>query len=382
MHSLKKLYITFCSFDSARCVSLNAVCDGRVESREYRDRAGFLSYRLIYIFTIKMACDTAEFLNHNASSIEVDFVGPGGRITRVTAVPHGDDDTGLILSTEVPLNTGVYKVKFAYCRQKSTWGKFHPNVENAPANLILRLVPQFVDFVIGTDNARIDYTRYEERVKVEKILELDHIFQQEAAEAILNCPVGPPFLVTGPFGTGKTRLIARLTHQILYTEPKSRVLISVHHNQTADSYPRSFFSKLSRHFPLPCKVFRLVPDAKEAATHGTSEYIITCTADQFVKKFRNFEEVRLVVTTNNTAGRLMKDVGLPHGHFTHIFLDEAAQCTEPEALMPLLLAGPHTKIILAGDHLQVSNNNVVLHAPDAPAVNILYRNIWHTRQSI
>lgn len=334
---------------------LDAVLSDQVEKREDSDR---------YYFTVKMPCDTAEFLNHTASSIEVDFIGlnasralkmPTG-IRRITAVPRGDDDTGLILSTSTPLNVGRYKVRFHLCRQKkSTWEKFHQAVESVSTDLILRLLPRFSDFAAGVKTS-VDYTGYEKRVKMEKILELDHIFQQEAAEAILNCPVGPPFLVTGPFGTGKTRLIARLTHQILHTEPKSRVLISVHHNQTADSYPWSFFAKLSRHFPLPCQVIRLVPDVKEAQTRGSHRNVTTCTAEQFWYIFRKREDVRLVVTTNNTATRLLKDVELLHGHFTHIFLDEAAQCTEPEALMPLRLAGPRTKIILAGDHLQVSCN--------------------------
>ena len=80
-------------------------------------------------------------------------------------------------------------------------------------------------------------------------------------------------------------------------------------------------------------------------------------------------------------------MGLPKGHFTHIFVDEAAQvyiaayittcvsiCTkvkisvlsniylilllfqalECEALVPLTLADESTKIILAGDHMQVN----------------------------
>ena len=336
---------------SATSVSMEAVFD---HFEEYEEG------HLRYYFSVKMACDTAEFLNHNASSIEVEFVGSNasralktGKGTCVNAVPHDDDDTGLILSTETPLNNEIYKVKFLNCRQKSTWGKFHPAVEDVTTDLVWRLFPQYADFkfAVETDCVKMDYAQYEESVQKEKRLELDRIFQQEAAEAILNCPVGPPFLVTGPFGTGKTRLIARLTHQILHTEPKSRVLISVHHNQTADSYPWSFFSNLSQHFSLPCKLIRLVPYAKKASTNAKRNMIITCTANQF---WQHCQEVRLVVTTNGTAGRLMKDVGLPHGYFTHIFLDEAAQCTEPEALMPLLLAGPHTKIVLAGDHLQVS----------------------------
>lgn len=41
------------------------------------------------------------------------------------------------------------------------------------------------------------------------------------------------------------------------------------------------------------------------------------------------------------------------GYFSHIFVDEAAQALESETLIPLSLAGRTTKIILAGDHMQV-----------------------------
>jgi superfamily I DNA and/or RNA helicase len=41
------------------------------------------------------------------------------------------------------------------------------------------------------------------------------------------------------------------------------------------------------------------------------------------------------------------------GHFSHILLDEAAQAMECEAIMPLALANESTRIVLAGDHMQV-----------------------------
>lgn len=50
----------------------------------------------------------------------------------------------------------------------------------------------------------------------------------------------------------------------------------------------------------------------------------------------------------------LASLGLPKGYFTHIFLDEAAQAMECEAIMPLALAGDTTRIVLAGDHMQMS----------------------------
>ncbi len=42
------------------------------------------------------------------------------------------------------------------------------------------------------------------------------------------------------------------------------------------------------------------------------------------------------------------------GFFTHILLDEAAQAMECETIMPLTLATESTRIVLAGDHMQVN----------------------------
>lgn len=50
----------------------------------------------------------------------------------------------------------------------------------------------------------------------------------------------------------------------------------------------------------------------------------------------------------------LANLDLPKGYFTHIFLDEAAQAMECEAIMPLALANDSTRIVLAGDHMQMS----------------------------
>lgn len=57
----------------------------------------------------------------------------------------------------------------------------------------------------------------------------------------------------------------------------------------------------------------------------------------------------------------------PSGCFTHIFLDEAAQAMECEAIMPLAVAGERTRIVLAGDHMQL---NPELFSPFAKERNL------------
>ena len=62
-------------------------------------------------------------------------------------------------------------------------------------------------------------------------------------------------------------------------------------------------------------------------------------------------EFQLVITTFVLSLGLSKR--LRPGHFTHIFIDEAAQAREPETIAAFSLAGRDTKIVIAGDHMQV-----------------------------
>jgi helicase MOV-10 len=45
---------------------------------------------------------------------------------------------------------------------------------------------------------------------------------------------------------------------------------------------------------------------------------------------------------------------MARGHFSHIFIDEAGQATEPEVMTPIkTMAGTSTNIVLSGDHQQL-----------------------------
>lgn len=61
-----------------------------------------------------------------------------------------------------------------------------------------------------------------------------------------------------------------------------------------------------------------------------------------------------IVITTTTMARHFHDLKLKEGYFTHILIDEASQMLECEALMALGLAGPNTRVVLAGDHMQMA----------------------------
>ena len=66
----------------------------------------------------------------------------------------------------------------------------------------------------------------------------------------------------------------------------------------------------------------------------------------------NLLEHRVIITTLSTS-KVLLDLHVFHGFFTYILIDEAAQALEPEALTPLVFAGPNTKVVFTGDHMQV-----------------------------
>ena len=64
------------------------------------------------------------------------------------------------------------------------------------------------------------------------------------------------------------------------------------------------------------------------------------------------------------------------GVFTHILIDEAAQAMECETLMPLALAKPDTRLVLAGDYMQLSPEVRLLTPSSLAAPSGVQKNIY------
>jgi len=62
---------------------------------------------------------------------------------------------------------------------------------------------------------------------------------------------------------------------------------------------------------------------------------------------------RITIGTCSTLG-ILYNMGFPHGHFSHILIDEAGQATEPEIMIPLnFIHSDHGQVVLAGDPMQL-----------------------------
>ena len=171
---------------------------------------------------------------------------------------------------------------------------------------------------------------------------LDEEYQGPTCRKLLRSSPNVPFLITGPFGTGKTRLIAAAAYCILKTSPQSRILIATHHHRTADEYVETYFTeRLVVREGL--SVVRLV--GNDTPHHRLHGLVKTSSALRYPDRYQ------LIVATFIVSMGLSRR--LREGHFTHIFIDEGAQAREPETVAAFSRAGHRTKIAIAGDHKQV-----------------------------
>ncbi|MEJ1284043.1 helicase with zinc finger domain [Cricetulus griseus] len=148
--------------------------------------------------------------------------------------------------------------------------------------------------------------------------------QKEAVLAITT-PLSiqlPPVLIIGPYGTGKTFTLAQAVKHILQQQ-ETRVYFRNRWVKTVHPVVHQYCLISGAH-----STFQM-PQKEDVLKH------------------------RVVVVTLNTSQYLCQ-LDLDPGFFTHILLDEAAQAMECETIMPLALATKNTRIVLAGDHMQLS----------------------------
>lgn len=168
----------------------------------------------------------------------------------------------------------------------------------------------------------------------------------------------PPVLIIGPFGTGKTFTLAQAIKQLV-KQPESRVLICTQSNSAADLYIKDYLHPYVESGHESARPLRIYYHKRWVATvHQTVQKYCLINSAGGMKRFliptaEDIMKHRIVVVTLSIS-MYLSTIGLPRGFFTHIFLDEAAQAMECEAIMPLALANDNTRIVLAGDHMQLS----------------------------
>ena len=238
-----------------------------------------------------------------------------------------------------------FEVKHLY------FNMLHQSLRSLSGEQIARVIPLSSDTFTGASCDVPDSIIYD-------FMALDKTSQMPALGLVINSKPRAPVLVTGAFGTGKTRLLAVATHFFIeegkHKNLPARVLLCAHHQATADSLV-DYLGKMLEHkkHPWQATVVRLT-----RVNYHEADY------SKYRRLFVNFTNFRglfasqivqqryvVIVTTCLTALNASAIIG--SNYFTHILLDEAAQVREPEAVAPLCMANQNTKIVIAGDDCQV-----------------------------
>ncbi|XP_033839572.1 probable helicase with zinc finger domain [Periophthalmus magnuspinnatus] len=191
--------------------------------------------------------------------------------------------------------------------------------------------------------------------------QLDPRLNAKQKEAILaiTTPVSvslPPILIIGPYGTGKTFTLAQAVKHIL-RQDNTRVLICTHSNSAADLYIKDYlhpYVDAGNAHARPLRVYFRNRWVK--TVHPVVQQYCLISGTHLTFQMPTKEDVlrhRVIVVTLSTSQYLCQ-LDLEPGLFSHILLDEAAQAMECETIMPFALANKSTRIVLAGDHMQLS----------------------------
>uniref|UniRef100_A0A8C4RNU4 RNA helicase n=1 Tax=Erpetoichthys calabaricus TaxID=27687 RepID=A0A8C4RNU4_ERPCA len=167
--------------------------------------------------------------------------------------------------------------------------------------------------------------------------------QVKAVNAIVSGSSRPaPYLVFGPPGTGKTVTIVEKV--VAFFCPGGEMAARFHILACAPSNSASdlLCERLLKHIDTR-EIYRMNARSRDPKT--IPAVIRECYMYPYKEELMCF---RVIITTLLTAGRLVSG-GIPAGHFTHIFIDEAGHAVESECIVP----NTGTQLVLAGDPKQL-----------------------------
>jgi len=160
-------------------------------------------------------------------------------------------------------------------------------------------------------------------------------------------------VVRTPFsspGTGKTVTIVEAIQQVLQANPQARILACAPSNSAADLIAVKLTGlgneKLFR-FYAPSRAKKAVPDELHPFMYENESGDFSHPSLPVLAQFK-------VIVCTCVSAAFASGVGMPRGHFTYIFVDEAGQATEPETMVSIkTMADRNTNIILSGDPKQL-----------------------------
>ncbi|XP_022226546.2 probable RNA helicase armi [Drosophila obscura] len=232
-----------------------------------------------------------------------------------------------------------------------------------PSKVVKRAHPQLQVRLEGEDMYLFD-TKLEWYNKSLNCIQKRAVFNILRGEA-----TNMPYVIFGPPGTGKTVTLVESVLQMVRNLHSCRILVAAPSNSAADLITRRIiasnalspgdFIRIVSHNLIEKELVPtdLMPYCAtlDICADGTAEdnMLVTDSGLKLRCQWKFMGAHRVSIGTCATLGNFMQ-MSFPGGHFTHLFMDEAGQSTEPETLMPAaLLSKDRGQVILAGDPYQL-----------------------------
>lgn len=178
-----------------------------------------------------------------------------------------------------------------------------------------------------------------------------------------------PMIIYGPPGTGKTLTLVEAILQIVKLNEDSHVLVGTPSNSAANLITeRLLDSNVLKDDDLIRIVSHNYVEKGSVPTHLKShsgsvlmgrentQEIKECRRPDGIRKqipLKDLKKFKIIIGTCASLGTLLP-LEFSDKHFTHLFIDEAAQLIEPEAMIPIsLLNKVDGQLVLAGDPKQL-----------------------------
>ncbi|TXG72089.1 hypothetical protein EZV62_000668 [Acer yangbiense] len=166
----------------------------------------------------------------------------------------------------------------------------------------------------------------------------------------------------------KTMTLVEAILQLYKTRKDTRILVCAPSNSAADHILEKILGENSVQVH-ETEIFRLNAPSRPYED-VKPDYTRFCFFDEYIFKCPPLGALiryRVVISTYMSACLLYAE-GLDCGHFTHIFLDEAGQASEPESMVPIAChCQRDTVVVLTGDPMQLGP---VIHSREAESYGL------------